>query len=291
MKNNIFIKLALSLLAAAFVVSCEDDAPFDYEEDIYVEAFLFVDEPINNIKVMRTQPLNDAYAFENAIIKDAVVKIIEGADTITLDYDEDKYTNYNKQDYTIKPNTEYKLEIRLQDGRSMTGTTVTPSTFDWARPPKPVIQFPIDSIDKPSPDSLEIEWSAAPGTKFYLLNVLCLDTLEYGKYLEPPQPENMNRRAYNPLFEEDENWYEEPSSYNLLSTTVTPTVWLAFKWFGKHEIIIYAVDYNYIRWFQQAYWTFGEYDPNLNSIEGDGFGCFGSAKRIRASTFVLKNQP
>ena len=123
------------------------------------------------------------------------------------------------------------------------------------------------------------------------LSVVCNDTLEYGKYLSPANPDEKNRRAYNTFAKDNNDYYLEIPSWNFIANTKTPTVWLAFKWFGPQTVTIYAGDYNFLRWFMQASnFSNNESDPLKYSVN-NAIGVFGSAIKLSGDFFLFKNQP
>lgn len=281
------------LLIGLILVSCEDEAPTNYIPRNYLEAIIIVDEPIQNIRVLRSQSVNQKYELENASIKDAEVIISSEGNDYILEYSGDAHTGYiyGDSNYLVKPDTDYQIEVRLKDGSVITGETHTPGRFEWIRKPYQEVYYPEDTLKLPKIDSLQISWTPEEMTGFYLLSVTCQDTLEYGKYLNPPTDEK-NRRAYN-VFSDEDSFYNDVTMYNLIANTSTPTVWLAFRWFGPQTITVQAPDYNYLRWFLQFAGFDGrqEYNEILTTVKGDGIGVFGSASEIKADMFLYKNQP
>lgn len=289
------IYLMLLVLPALFLASCESEDFNEYVPKYYVEAILLVNEPITNIKIFQTVPVDQSYIHNEAIVKDAKIRIYNDSEDYLLSFTEaDKsYYSYDDSSVKVKPNTKYNLEITLADGKKITSSTTTPGTFDWVRSPGETIQFPVDTINQPrAPYNTDLIWTEEASTSFYLLSVKCLDTLEYGKYLNP-QTDEMNRRCYS-IFRDFEEAYYEFSTSNLIANTTTPIVWLAFKWFGLQEVTVAAPDFNYLKWYiQMANFDGNSYhEPLLDSVEGiDAIGVFGSASEIRKQTVLLKNQP
>ncbi|MDX9789602.1 MAG: hypothetical protein WC313_06425 [Candidatus Kapaibacterium sp.] len=286
------MKILWKLLLLVVIIaqySCEDTSNSRYIEDYIVEALIVVDEPIEGITVMKSQPLDLPFNYDSAMVRDAVVRIEGDGHDFLLEYRnrEDGEIGYYFPDttYKIKPETEYRLEVTLSNGRFISGKTFTPNRSSWVYyPENKFIRFPIDSINQPSNDS--IVWTKVSGFEFYLISITNLDTLNYGIYLEPPTNEP-NRRVYRPFG--SPNAFRDVSTMFPLPTDRTPIVWNAFRWFGKHELKVYVPDWNFLRWFLQAQ-TRGEADPILTSLEG-GIGYFGSASVITYDFFLLKNQP
>lgn len=276
------------ILISVVLISCEDPMPTDYVEDFIVEGLLIVDEPIQNITVMRTIPITSVLVFDSTMVRDANIKVKGDGQEFLLKYRtrEEGGIGYFNPDtnYTVKPGVEYTLEITLPNNKFITGKTVTPQRTSWRYIPGDVIQFPTDTLRLPPGDS--ISWERVPGFDFYLISISNLDTLNYGQYLEPPTDEP-NRRVYRPFG--GPNAYREPITIFPIPATQTPIVWNAFRYFGLHEIIVYVPDWNFLRWFLQAQ-SRGEADPLLTSIEG-AIGYFGSASKVSHRFFLLKNQP
>lgn len=285
MKN---ILLILSAIILIFLASCEDPMPVDYKEDFIVEALLIVDEPIQNLTIMKSQPITDIFNFDSAMVTNANVKVIGDGREFDLKFRtrEDGGVGYYFPDttYKVKSRMNYELRVTLPNGNLITGTTFTPGTTSWIYVPDPIIQFPLDTIKLPQGDS--ISWEKVSGSEFYMITVKNLDTLNYGMYLNPPTDEP-NRRVYRPFG--GQNAFRDPITIFPIPATRTPVVWNAFRFFGPHQLTVYVPDFNFLRWFLQAQGK-GEADPLLTSVEG-GIGYFGSASAIRYNFFLLKNQP
>lgn len=272
---------------ALLLNACGDDVPTDYEPKNVLEAILIVGEPLQNIAVLKTQPVTIKYNHYNAFIKDAEVVVIGDGKVFPLEFNFDTLKPgyyYPDPNYKIKPATEYKIQVKLKDGTILSGSTTTPTEINWQTRIQKMLQYPKDTINLPVSDT--ISWTKAPGYDFYIISITCLDTLEYGKYLTPPTNEK-NRRVYNPFIREFR--YKEQSGSGMLPTTKTRVVWSAFKWFGLHEVAVMAADWNLVRWYLQNVGA-NAVNPLLGSVDG-GIGVVGSAYAVRDTFFLLKNQP
>jgi len=285
-------KLLIIVLSFAFLVSCEDEPPNIYIQRYYVEGYLFVDKSPSGIKVFNTQPIGEVYDYEQAIEKDADVTLTDAdGNTYKLIYrdGDDPGYYYPDENLIVERQKKYKLEINTSDGKYLWAETTTPDTISWITPPKNVIYYPKEDGSLPAVDSLEIQWTSAEKSNFYLLYTINKDTLEYGKYLQPPTDEP-NRRIKN-LFSDrggSSDYYKNESFMTVIANTKTPTVWLAFKWFGLHDVDIVVPDFNLLKWFVQTNWSGSVFDPLSSSIQGDGFGVFGSAYRISQEMMLMK---
>ncbi len=272
-----------------FISSCEDPLPSDYIPETVVEAVLIVDKPIENIIVMRSQPLNKPFDYNASLIDDAEVIIRTEGKEYNLVFRSNNNPGYYFPDTTekVKSETTYTLEIKLKDGSLITGKTTTPKKTNWIYTPGTVIYYPKDTLKLAPVDSLRIEYAPVDNNMFYILSVVCRDTLDYGKYLTPATDEK-NRRIIRPWNEDNETFFYDLSTWYFLPTTKTPIVWTVFKWFGKHTVNIYVPDQNYLNWFLQHVIK-GSYDPLLSSVDG-AIGVFGSASQISHDFFLIKNQ-
>ncbi len=288
----------LALLLAALVVvlgasGCEEAPPSAYTPVPFVTGYLFVDQPITDVQVMMTQPLTEVFTYANGMISDARVTIEGGGGTHVLSYRVvDGVGRYELADTSVKvlPETMYRLRVELRDGTVLTGETTTPARFAWVRTPRPVVQYPKDTVNLPTSDSLRIEWTPS-NIREYLVRARCLDTLGYGTYLSP-QTDEVNGRTNNIGQWEgpDEPTFYSTTRWGFLQSTVVNTVWSAFRWHGRHEIAILAPDANMIAWFKATQFARNpEYRGQFGSIRG-GLGVFGSASLVSSELFLLKRE-
>ncbi len=266
--------------------SCEDQVPTKYIPRNFVDAILIVGKPIRNIVISKSQPPLDSFNFAASLIRDANVIIRGDGREFVLKTDPEGEAGYYFDDdtYLVKPNMTYELEVNLTDGTLMTGKTETPGVTAWINRVSKPLQYPLDSIKLPATES--ISWQKVSGHPIFFISVTALDTLDYGKYLDPPTDE-MNRRIERPFWDDD--FYREISQWVWIFNDKTSVVWNIFKWYGVQEVAIYVPDYNFFKWFEQ-YLMDQQYNDLLGSIEG-GFGVFGSASVIRDTTFLIKNLP
>ncbi|MDH7516518.1 MAG: hypothetical protein QHI48_11665 [Bacteroidota bacterium] len=289
-RTTFLLVFGFALLAAA---GCEDPPPTTYIPVPFVEGYLFVDQPIEGIVVAMTQPITGTYRHADAMVPDAEVTIEAENERHVLVYRiVDGIGSYALPDTSIrvKPETRYKLSVRLQDGRTMHAETVTPARISWTKPPVDVLQYPSDTVRLPSPDSLRIAWTAGNSSEF-LVRVRCLDTLSYGRYLSPPTDEENARTNNLDKFETRESpTFYSTTRWGFIQTTSAPTVWTAFRWFGLHEVAIIAPEKYFLEWFKLTH--FGgapQYRSRFSNIRG-GAGIFGAASLVKKEVFVLKRR-
>ncbi len=293
MIRNISGKLRTFLILSVLIFSaaCEDQPPTDYVPVPYLEGYLEVDEPIDNVVVAISQPLTVAFDYAGMMARDAeVVVSADGVDFPLTYVEREGGGSYRYADttYRVQPETRYSIRVRLADGNSMTAETVTPKRIEWIIPPRMVLEYPEDTTSLFSPDSLRISWT--PGNSLeYIIRATVLDTLGYGEYLTPAT-EEINARTNNIPFEEpdDANFYTS-TRWGFVQTSQAPTVWAAFRWYGRNEIAILAPDKALLDWFKATQWggRSVEYRPEYSNVQG-GVGVFGSASIITQDLLLLK---
>lgn len=281
-----FINILTILIISLTLSSCEDPAPSDYLPQYFVEGIIIANEPIQDIKLLKTQPVQESFDYEKALVRDAKVRISgDGRDfDLIIDPKGEMGYYYPDTSYKVKPNTTYRLNIETKDGTKLSGETNVPPTTKWIKRSSNPLQYPKDSLNLPATES--IAWEYVPNFYFYIISIKNLDTLEYGKYLDPPTQEK-NRRTFR--LNARETRYYDLTSWAFIANNETSVVWSVFKWFGLHETAVYVPDWNFTRWYLQVF-AKGQYDPLLGSIKG-GIGTFASASVIRDTVFLLKNQP
>lgn len=288
-KFNLIVFTFLMISCIFILNSCEDTIPYLYIENKFVEAYLIVDEPIRNIIVMNTQPINREFSYDSSLVRNAEVKIIGDGKEFILSIDSKGEQGYFYSDttYLVKPNTHYKLEIRIPGYTELiTAETTTPARFKYIKTSDDLLYYPKDTVKLPPLDTFRLQWEKADSVNFYIISLKCLDTLEYGKYLTP-QTDEKNRRIERPW---NEDWmFKETTNLGLVPNTKTPVVWMSFKWFGRHDVSVFAPDTNYLKWFIQNL-TKNQYDPLLSNMK-NALGVFGSSSVIRDTFFLVKNQP
>lgn len=290
--SKTLLKIAALVVLTLIITSCEDPIAFDYIPQYAVESYLLVDHPIENVMLTKTQPVADTFSYNNAVVNNADVYIIQNTtDTFKLRFRKsNRGGDYYYPDSSVKvlPQTRYSLLIQTTDGAVITASTFTPNRISWIIPPKSVLQYPKDSINLSSNDSLSISWTPLSEVKEYLISISHLDTLEYGKYLSPSSDEK-NRKITRFFSRPNNPKFNDMTVYGYLQATKAPVVWTAFRWYGRCKLTIFAPDPNFLKWFKTL-WSGNQYDYRLASVYG-GVGVFASAAITDKEIFLLKNQP
>lgn len=279
------------IIVVLFLSSCEDPVPKDYIPSNIVEALLIVNEPIRNIKILKSQSLFDEFSYDSSLVTDAEVYIIDDNNNILelkfrhSDIMGESGYYYPDTSYLVKKNTNYKLKIILGDSTVIKGETTTPDTIYWLASCSDFMQYPDDPYNLTVIDS--IQWaSKAPLATYYLFTVNCLDTLNYGRYLTSPTDE-LNERIYS-KYEIPDKYYRETNTAMFIPATKIPVAWDYLKWFGLHELSVWLPDMNYRSWNMMLFMS-SNINDRFSSIDGAS-GFFGSACVCRDTTFIIKNK-
>jgi hypothetical protein len=295
MKNlHRFLLSSLCILTSILVVGCEDPVPTDYKEEIMLEGLLLVGEPLQDVRILRTLPVTDTFSFSKAALPEAKIVVTADGIDVPMEYVPDaRGGTWRAIDttYRVRPNTLYSVVVQAR-GASLTASTRTPAEFSWTTTPRTLIQFPHpDSILTTIDDSLIVSWTPVAGAELYIIGLTCLDTLGYGQYLNPPTVDT-NERTVRPkpdFFDRSGTLIaNERTTLGATPFTTSQTVWGVFRWYGQHELRVYAPDRAFLEWF---YLVGGgrrsSYDYRLGNING-GLGVWGSASLIKNRSFLLK---
>ena len=286
---------AMAVLLGVLSSGCEDPVPTDYTEEIMLEGLLLVGEPLQDVRILKTLPITDTFSFERASLADAKITVTADGVNIPMEFVPDsRGGTYRAADtsYRVLATTVYAVTVQA-NGATLTASTRTPATFAWTTPPKTWIRFPkADSLLTAIDDSLLVTWSPVQGTELYIIGLTCLDTLGYGMYLDPPTTDT-NLRTVRPkpdFFDRSGTLIaNERTTLGATPFTTSQTVWGVFRWYGQHELRVYAPDQAFLEWF---YLVGGgrrsSYDYRLGNIKG-GLGVWGSASLIKHRSFLLKN--
>ncbi len=284
---------ALLIVGGTLFTGCEDPVPTDFEPEYVFTGYLYGGESPAGIRIARALAPLDSFDYSRSEVDDALVRIWSDGDTFDLVYqppsvEEGGAGSYRAVDTSqkVKPETTYQMRAELSDGTVLSSSTTIPAQIEWIRRPPELIQYPLDTLKLPASRDTLI-WTPVEGVEEYLVEVTALDTLNYGTYLEPPT-EEPNRRIER-VFDVGDRNDEDVTRWGFVPNTRVTVVWFAFKWFGLHDIRVYAPDPALLEWFKQVRFGGRTFNPLLSNIEG-GLGVFGSATRVVQRGFLLKNQ-
>ncbi len=277
------------------------------DSEVVVDATLIVGRPLADIFVRRTRDPGQSYSRALAAVTDAQVNIAQGAQTYAYRADPDSAGRYlpPADAPLVEPQTEYVLQVRLDDGAVCSRTTTPPplqlrevvlldedaesalrrlKTFGelgdgvYSAPenqlvyPQGVLEFRLDRSDVPA----------------YQLALFSLDpdseSLVDSDILEEDDIDDFERQGASPPLDVASGQVRLP--------------WFAIGFAGRYLVKVYAVDQN---WFDYARSNIDDDGPVFGGLAGDNFerpifnvsggiGLFGSAAVDSVGFFVLPRQ-
>lgn len=286
-------KLFSILFLALLLTSCGDPVvdlnEITYQPKIVVNGFLYPNEPVRNIFLMRNFDLGiniDSSSFyispEENFVEAAINNIMLEYDPVTQSY----FTDALEVEY----NTLYELNVSATiDGVELAAVSVTVT---------PQIGF--DLIENELGTFIyreeipNIKFIPSPGTGFYAFSIRA-DSADFDHYIyENPYLPNVTQEELEENF--NRVIYQSSLLLNVNSYSAEPIEFLVQTfdtWFySSYKAIVYAGDDNFKDYFLTAGRT-QQFDGNFVEpefhFEGEGIGVFGSAIRDTVTFTIIPN--
>jgi len=248
-----------------------DDDPAVFDPPV-IEAFLFANEPIDDIRISSSSPLNQDTIISNPVI-DAEVSLIKNNITYQLINSVDSgYYHYPGTDLTVETGDEFTLEVRWQ-GQLSFGTTVVPPPPDGVSIDTTIMEIPTlrPGIGEVLAElNVNVTWDNQD-------NLLHFVVLEYTEPLETAE-------FIYPEFVRDIidqfRVITEPTLDTLFTTNA-----LILEFYGNHRVSVYRVNREYADLYNSREQDSRDLnEPPSNIINGIGiFSAFNS----RSVSFVV----
>ncbi|MBI9070114.1 MAG: DUF4249 family protein [Melioribacteraceae bacterium] len=287
MKNIFLILITITLLQA-----CGDPSvnleEVKYEPKITVEAYLYPEDSVSDIKIMRNFQLGEKIDIEKLYLtpdKNSTMVSING---IPLEFDSEKSTYFNRS-IIIDYAEEYTLEISASiDNLSLSAssTTITPEIgFKLKDQDLGIIKY---GIEKPT-----IEYFPSPGTDFYAFSVIAdsasIESFIFDNSFNPDMDIEDVEEGYNNFLFQGRYFSNVNSYYNGTYKYIVDDF---DSWFyGPYTVIAYAGDKNFKEYLFTAK-NVKEMDGNFHEpkvlFEGDAIGVFASAIRDTIHFNIVK---
>lgn len=298
---------AVALLAMT-AASCDLYQQDDFSEEYFVETYLIAGEPLPQIRLSTTAPLESTWRFDEQAVDDAQVTIHRlNQDSTRIEsfaYNRTQSGVYEPVDLDtgsrprVEPLAIYELHIDLPGRQQdMTAHTTVPDTFR-------VVRANRDTAAYQSADRISIDYSLSsyPGRQnIYLFSTEALEPEQYP--LTPfwqqtveeddEQGEQQARKVRSNLINQD-NYEVDP-----VDQTITLTYpWIGVAYFGPNRITAYAIDTNVFDYYRSqevqggggGSVSPGEIPSVLYNIEG-GKGLFGSMAGASAEVYIEQPEP
>lgn len=248
-----------------------------YNRKIVVEAYLYPEKPVSEIKLMRNYELNTQVDLNDLNLTPELNDVQAKINGIDLYYNEETGTYYN-DDLIAGYNESYTLEVSANiDGEDLytSSTTLTPQKgFAVVREDLGILKY--------RQDTPLLEFKASPGTDFYAFSIVPQNANPDNFIYDNPYFTDITREDLEDNF--DSYYYQSQFMINVNShtnETITYEISELDTWFyTNYEVIMYAGDKNFKDY---ALTVDNVQEPDGNFIEpafhfdGDGIGIFGSA--------------
>ena len=264
-----------------------------YEPRIVIEGVVLPGHPVGDIRIGRNFRVDENLRLAPSIVlSDADVVLVDEQDgrrfSLTFrdaqrsgdNYLDGRY-EYPGDDLTIEHGNSYTLEVRATlEGEQLFAratTTVPAAGFRIAAAP------PSESTYRQRDAhgdliNLELTIERSPGTTFYLMTATPLraetDNFIYDNPFTDEKPGSLDLGDFN------YNWEWIQNTPATAGRSTMGLFWWNLWFYGRHRIVVYAVDKNwsnFLQTFDEVQEEDGNFHEPLFKVEGDGIGYFGSA--------------
>lgn len=258
-------------------MACEDDAELivaDIDE-IVVEAYLFAGQPADSIKISRVIPFNAESELAGITTLNPVITDSDGNDYPLAFQGNEFY--YSNPDLTVEEGETYTLSLPY-NGKDITATTFVPSaaeqlTLSATSIGRTRIDDPTDLQNQTMPDPFEASWAGVNGA-YYFVEVTNIES----------DPDIINE-----LFADS----DRPPLPRIQTEPTTDQIYRLdaqrdINYFGRHEIIVYTVNPEYVLLYEEPGDGLGGLTENRTNV-ANGFGVFTGIASVR-DTFTVYAQ-
>jgi len=125
MKN---LKTYILLIGILLLSACDSNSPLETEppELVVVEAFLYANEPVENIRLTFMQPLDVEEGVDALPVNDATIKLMKNGQSFELEASagDSGYYHYSGNDLTVVATDEFGIEVEYNDALITAQTNV-----------------------------------------------------------------------------------------------------------------------------------------------------------------------
>lgn len=273
---NIYTFFPFIIIGFLFLSSCEDEEVLVADiDEIVLEAYLFGGQPADSIKISRVIPFNAESELPGISSLDPVITDGDG-NAYPLYFQGNDYY-YHSPDLIVEEEQTYFFSLTY-NGKEISAQTFVPT------PPTELslsatsigmtrIEDFTDLQNQTQPDPFEMSWSGETGA-YYFVEVTNIET--------DPEP-------INELFAESDR-PPLPQLQTAPSTDQTYRLDLRqeINYFGRHQIVVYRVNPEYVLLYQDPGDGLGGLTENRTNI-ANGFGVFTGITSVRDTINVYAN--
>ncbi len=274
MKTSTLIPLIFLYLLSLY--ACDDNEVFVADiDEIVLEAYLFGGQPVDSIKISRVIAFNAESELPGISSLEPVITDGDG-ESYPLSFQGDEFY-YNAPDLIVEEGQTYSFSL-LYNGKEVSAQTFVPAPptnlnlSATAIPMTRITDF-TDLQGQTRPDPFEVSWAGETGA-YYFVEVTNIET--------DPDP-------INELFAAS----GRPPLPQLQTAPSTEQTYLLdlrreINYFGRHQIVVYRVNPEYVLLYQDPGDGLGGLTENRTNI-ANGFGVFTGLTSVR-DTFEVYSE-
>jgi hypothetical protein len=249
-----------------------------YEPKIAVEGYIYANQTVANIKIMRNYRLGSDVNLNKLYLTPEDNSTSVTINGTALQFDPLTKTYYNNS-ILVEPGKTYTLEVSaVIDGKKLqteSVTTVPQKGFS-------ILSEHVLGTLKYNQEPIVITYTPSAGTEIYLFSILARDASVSSFIYTNPYVTNIDSVDVRKNINDYKMQYQAVSEINS-NTTSTYTLKIdAFRiWFyGSYRIAVYAGDINFKNYFftsNNVEEDDGNFHEPIQVLKGDGIGVFASA--------------
>tara|TARA_B100001971_G_C18179470_1_gene531916 strand:- start:50 stop:886 length:837 start_codon:yes stop_codon:yes gene_type:complete len=274
------LNVILAFLILIYVSGCTESSPLISDEDLMVVwGFVYANEPITDIKLTRTLPLDADSSSEFSTINDAEVAVIVNGDRFECELasgDSGIY-QYLANDLSINSGDQTSIEIEWQ-GQSIKGESTVPQPPSGLELESNIMEIPNFS-DRQSfmewrqseNQEVVVTWETESEDDWFYVVLKNLEQNPTPIEINSTFSERMREIIFPPV---------QDNSYRIRLPLI--------EFLGLHEIQVYRVNREYVDLYESRAQDTRDLNEPLTNIEG-GLGVFSAFNSSKINMTVIQN--
>ncbi len=228
----------ITALCGVLLAGCSENLSLSGEDLVVVQAYLYAGQPVEEIRVASTVPL-DVDTTEAPAVSDAAVTLIKDGQRYTLAPTTDRpgYYHYDGSDLTVAPGDQFGLEVGYF-GKVATAETTVPLPPEGVTISAEELTLPdlsTDGFGGFDRDALQltVSWGNDEGNLYYLV----VENVE-------TDPQEIERGTFPggeaPPGDFVRRFITQPTNGNTYSVNG-----MSFSYLGRHRVTVYRVNQEY----------------------------------------------
>jgi len=265
-----YLLLCVALLSVLIVMNgCNSNpASSTFTSQLVVSGYLLTNQPIDNIQIMQTQPLDQPYLLSSAAVSGASVTITVDTTVLHLvEYATQKGVYHYAGQHIVTSGKTYQLRVESQ-GRIATAKTTVPDMIHYVQNRTNINLNGTDTVTYLGNEAL-LAWT--PWAR--------------GLYVASFSSIDSSHAIIAKNFNNNDNTPSRVSTVAFNNESSAKVPWTVFNYYGLYSLNVYAADaafYNYALTKNQNAQSLIE---PLYNVSG-GLGVFGSASEASVTVYV-----